>query len=133
MYHGRLLSLEAYNRIRDRTPREFLKQVADERYVLHAPSRCLEVGFMDPVLSDHAKKAGHVRLEHAQACIDKYPEWSRTTAEELQLLADLVIAAADDPSAQPGLYVCEVESSTLMEPTPNPWEGVRIKYNLRVS
>lgn len=133
LYHGRLLSLAAYNRIRERTPQDFLQQVADERFVLHAPGRCLDVGFMDPVLSEHAKESGNVSLEHVQSCIEKYPEWSRTTADQLRLVEDLVKAAADDPSAAPGIYVCEVESCTLVDPTLHPWEGVRVRYNLRVT
>lgn len=131
LYYGRLLSLHAYNRIRDTAPRTMLRQVAGERFILHAPGQCIQVGFMDPAISDQAKDAGEIRLADAEKCIQNHEEWREVPDEQLRQLDELVARAADDPGARPGLYVCEAESSTL-EDIIDPWDGVVVKYNLRV-
>lgn len=83
LYYGRLLSLHAYNRIRDTAPRTMLRQVAGERFILHAPGQCIQVGFMDPAISDQAKDAGEIRLADAEKCIQNHEEWhGRLTIRE---------------------------------------------------
>lgn len=80
----------------------------------------------------HEKVAGFVKQDEIDNLLSRHPklnaEWSSATSAQVRDLNALVRAAADDETAQAGLYICELEWSSLEGNTDNS----SLKYNIEV-
>jgi hypothetical protein len=121
LYYGRMLSPEAKQRLTDVNDTDrFLTKVAEDRWILHAPNKKITMGNIDPILEDQEKHQGFVTF----GAIDEWlkhkgreAKWGAVTEDELSRLNELVvIAAGGDPTAKPGVYVCEISWCTLNFP-----------------
>lgn len=119
IYHGRMLSATTVQRLGSIVPREFITQVADDRWALHAPGQFEAPKLMHPDVFEQAKDQGWFAYE---------PSWPVASAADAEKLAELVRAAANDPTAMPGTYMCEASSSTL--DVDSPWKLI---CNIHVS
>jgi hypothetical protein len=60
LYFGKLLSPETFLRLQNYNTVGFIRKVCHDRWVLHAPGRCITMGSMDPALEEYEKKSGVV-------------------------------------------------------------------------
>ena len=92
LYHGRLLSPAAFERLSTRMPaqesKSYVTQVCPDRWIVHAPKKRLVLGNMDPVIDDHEKKAGRVHRSEVDRMLARHPEmsaeWSSSEVADLQ-------------------------------------------------
>ena len=97
--------------------------------MLHAPGRFVNIGDIYPVLEEHERSQGHVHQEEVMKKLQQLPAyeaWSSTSQADLSLLADIVKLAAEDDSAEPGIYIAEIEWCTLESGMPG-----RLRANIR--
>ena len=134
LYFGRMLSPDAQNRISSEPDIErFLSKVAKDRWVLHAPSRKIIMGSVDPVLEEHEKRRGFVTFNDIDKWLAKHKAeqqlWSAATESDLSRLDHLVmLAAGGAPNAKSGVYICEISWTTYTWPEGD--EGA-LTYNIR--
>lgn len=137
LYHGRLLTPAAFERLSTRMPaqesKSYVTKVCPDRWIVHAPRMRLVLGNMDPIIDEHEKEAGRVHRIEVDRIFARHPElsaeWSSSKAADLQELKKLVVLAASDETAEPGTYICEVQWTTL-EPD---IDDCCLTYNLRVT
>lgn len=130
LYHGRLLSPAAFKRLSNtnmpsQKSGHYISRICPDRWIVHAPRMRLVLGNMDPIIDAQEKEID--RMFARQSKLNT--EWSSTEAAELQELKKLVVLAADDETAEPGTYMCEVQWSSL-EPDV---DDSHLTYNLRVT
>ena len=58
LYHGRLLSPCGFQRLQRLPDKAYVSKVCKDRWILHAPGKCLTLGSMDPVIGDNEKEVG---------------------------------------------------------------------------
>ena len=58
LYHGRLLSPCGFERLQRLPDKAYISGVCKDRWILHAPGKCLTLGSMDPVIGDNEKEVG---------------------------------------------------------------------------
>lgn len=111
----------------------YITRICPDRWIVHAPKMRLVLGNMDPIIDVQEKEACSIQRSEIDRIFARHPElnteWSSTEAAELQELKKLVVLAADDETAEPGTYMCEVQWSTL-EPDV---DDSCLTYNLRVT
>lgn len=100
LYYGRLCSPEAHDRlIAHGAPKEFIKQLTNDRWMLYVPGRMFQVGVLDPVLEDHEKHSGRVEMKEVERWFKQRPEmresWYSVAAKDQRKLGQLVKVAAD--------------------------------------
>ncbi len=131
LYHGRLLSPCGFERLQRLPDKAYISRVCKDRWILHAPGKCLTLGSMDPVIDDDEKDVGFVRQTEVDRLLLRRPqrkeEWDSATTAQLDELSSLVRAAAGDNTAEPGNYICELQWSTLEGNTDN----TTLLYNLQ--
>lgn len=103
IYNGRLLSAATVAKLGNVVPKEFITQVADDRWALHAPGQFEPPRLLPPDVFARAKDQGWFAYR---------PSWPTPSAADSRKLTELVCAAADDPTAKPGTYMCESISTT---------------------
>ena len=132
LYHGRMLSPVGHQRVETLPTRGYITKVCQDRWVLHAPGKCLTLGSLDPVIEDHEKVSGFVKQNEIDNLLSRHlklkAEWSSATSAQVEELNALVRAAADDETAEAGTYMCELEWSTLEGNTDNS----SLIYNIKV-
>ena len=69
LYQGRLLCKIGFTRVKRHVSaeilEEFVTQLTPERWVIHAPTRYLQIGSSDPILEKHEVTAGRVSWAEA--------------------------------------------------------------------
>jgi hypothetical protein len=138
LYFGRMMSKEAHERLvaaadSDKLAR-FVKPLTPGRWLLHAPTRCIHVGGIDPILEKHEVAAGHVEWKEVAEQLERNPDmkkqWEAATDDDLAELTKLVELASDPKTGphKPGVYICEIEwTSYDME------DSGRVTNNIRVT
>jgi hypothetical protein len=136
LYHGRMLSADARERlVSARLPHmdRFLRKVAKDRWILHAPNKCIVMGSIDPILEDREKRAGQVSKQEVEKWLAGNPEakekWSSVFDEDMARLRELIVIAANgDEQAVPDTYIAEIDWTTLDLSE----DGGLVTYNLKV-
>ena len=136
LYHGRLLSPVGFARLKGHDSASAVRQVCKDRWILHAPGRHVVVGSIDAVIDKHEKAAGRILRSEVDKLLtqiakiqpEKKKEWDSVTDQQMDDLKRLVKIAANDETAEPGLYMCEVAWSTLEPESFNQ----SLTYNLKV-
>ena len=88
------------------------------------------------MIEKHEKAAGRILQSEVDKLLsqiakihpEKKKEWDSVTVQQVDDLKKLVKIAADDESAEPGMYMCEVAWSTLEPDAFNQ----SLTYNLKV-
>lgn len=116
-YHGRLLYKKTYQELQKKTtvPKGFLTQVTrDKFFLLHAPGICIPFGNIDPIIQ---RQQESVEIEHInnwlKADSKRWQTWNSPTEQELKKLDELVKLAAEDDEAKAGVYMLEIQWSSL--------------------
>ena len=115
LYHGRMLSPCGFQRLQNLPDKAYISRVCQDRWILHAPGKCLTLGSMDPVIEDSEKEVGFVRQTEVDRLLFRRQklkaEWDSATTAQLDELSSLVRAAAGDDTAEPRNYSCRQKSA----------------------
>jgi len=132
LYHGRMLSPCGFQRLKNLPDKAYITRVCQDRWILHAPGKCLTLASMDPMIEDSEKEVGFVCQTEVDKLLFRHQklkaEWDSATTAQLDELSSLVRAAGGDETAEPSNYMCELQWSTLDGNTDN----TTLQYNLQV-
>lgn len=132
-----MLSPEAHKRLTERRQETeldgFVTKVAKDRWILHAPSKFITIGNMDPALDEAEKRQGFVSKDEFARWMSDHPtekaQWEGPESELITLQDLITVAAGGDEEQRPGTYFCEIAWSTLDMPED---AGASVTYNIRV-
>ena len=127
-----MLSPCGFQRLQNLPDKAYISRVCQDRWILHAPGKCLTLGSMDPVIEDSEKQVGFVSQTEVDRLLIRHQkleaDWDSATTAQLDELSSLVRAAAGDDTAEPRIYMCELQWSTLQGNA----DDTTLQYNLRV-
>lgn len=136
LYYGRLLSADTYQKLVGKTSLKpgFFTHLYADRIILHAPGKCLRIGWIDPVIEDHEVRKGEISLAEVIQKIRDVPKmwesWNSTTPEQVSQLDELIEQAADGSEAQKfvGTYIVECQYSSYGD---SLGDDIRVTKNIR--
>jgi hypothetical protein len=135
LYYGRLLSGMGHGRLMAAADpallQQYLTNLTPDRWILHAPGRCINLRNIDPVLEPREVKAGFVEPAEVDKLLGRRPEpaaaWKGVTEAQLAQLTQFVrIAAGNQPKeCFLGTYIVQIEWSTI-----NPDHPGVVQHNI---
>ena len=100
---------------------DFCTRLCADRIILHAPGKCIPIGWIDPVIEDHEVEKGEISLDEVMQKIrdipNKWASWNSTTPEQALQLDEIIRIAADGDETKKfaGTYIVECQYSSYGE------------------